>query len=185
MELACFELVNTEMWYGLGPLEDRLLEEPGWLHDFLARWALSVAAAPTKRQLAELVRLRALLRRMIETAAQRRQLAQADLAELNTFLARRPVTRQLVTTAGEHRIALVPATRDWSWVLAEVAASFGQLLAVGEATRIKICHNPECQWAFYDDSKNRRRRWCDPTICGNRDKVRRFRARQRTAQTQT
>jgi len=36
-------------------------------------------------------------------------------------------------------------------------------------------------WAFYDESKNRSRRWCSAAECGNLIKVRRFRERQRAA----
>ena len=36
----------------------------------------------------------------------------------------------------------------------------------------------DCGWWFVDDTKNRSRRWCDMKICGNREKMRRFRKRQ-------
>jgi len=183
MESPCLELVNSEVWYGLGPLEDLLLGQPGWLDGFVSRWELSPTAGPTNRQLAELVRLRSLLRRLVDGLAAGQSPTEADLRELNAFLASRPVSRQVARTASGHRMELVPARRDWRWVLSEIAASFGGLLSTGETARIKVCQNPECRWAFYDESKNRKRRWCDPAICGNRDKVRRFRSRQQADRT--
>jgi len=52
------------------------------------------------------------------------------------------------------------------------------LVALGTAgSRVRSCGNRRCGWLFVDRSPNGRRRWCDPKACGNRMKVRRFRAR--------
>jgi len=44
--------------------------------------------------------------------------------------------------------------------------------------RLRACGNRRCGWLFVDRSPNGRRRWCHPKACGNRMKVRRFRARR-------
>lgn len=46
-----------------------------------------------------------------------------------------------------------------------------------ERPRLRACGNRRCGWLFVDRSANGGRRWCDPKACGNRMKVRRFRAR--------
>jgi predicted RNA-binding Zn ribbon-like protein len=51
--------------------------------------------------------------------------------------------------------------------------------ADGTWQRLKACDNPDCQWAFYDRSRNRQGAWCDMASCGNRLKNREFRARRR------
>ena len=48
----------------------------------------------------------------------------------------------------------------------------------GEWTRLKICPADDCQWAFYDRSRNRSATWCDMKVCGNRHKVREYRERR-------
>lgn len=53
--------------------------------------------------------------------------------------------------------------------------------ASGEITRLKVCADPRCRLAFYDRSRNRSRAWCTSGECGNRNRVARFRARQRSA----
>ena len=51
-----------------------------------------------------------------------------------------------------------------------------------ERARVRICEAPDCEWLFYDTSKNRSRRWCDMRQCGNRMKARRhYRRLQRGA----
>ena len=78
------------------------------------------------------------------------------------------------------RVALEPAAgadvRD---------GMLGLLVAIRDAqsdgtwSRLKICRNSECLWAFFDRSRNRQGIWCDMAVCGNRLKNRAFRARQR------
>ena len=51
--------------------------------------------------------------------------------------------------------------------------------ADGTWSRLKVCANSECQWAFYDSSRNRQGTWCEMSVCGNRLKNRRFRARRK------
>ncbi|MGE3889659.1 MAG: CGNR zinc finger domain-containing protein, partial [Vicinamibacterales bacterium] len=41
----------------------------------------------------------------------------------------------------------------------------------------RACAAQDCRWWFVDETKNRSRRWCDMKICGNREKLRRFRAK--------
>jgi predicted RNA-binding Zn ribbon-like protein len=63
-------------------------------------------------------------------------------------------------------------------------AGLAQLLLIirdaqrdGTWTRLKVCGNPDCQWAFYDRSHARRGTWCDMASCGNLIKNRNLRAR--------
>lgn len=67
-----------------------------------------------------------------------------------------------------------------------VDGALGQLMAVvvqavadGTWTRLKACREDECQWAFYDHSRNRSGQWCVMAVCGNRNKARSYRQRQR------
>jgi predicted RNA-binding Zn ribbon-like protein len=61
-----------------------------------------------------------------------------------------------------------------------VAAVAADLLAVhsgGEWARVKVCASAGCRWAFLDTSRNRSRRWCDMSGCGNRAKNQAWRER--------
>ena len=49
----------------------------------------------------------------------------------------------------------------------------------GSWTRLKACANDDCQWAFYDRSRNHGGTWCEMAACGNKLKNRDFRARRR------
>lgn len=59
------------------------------------------------------------------------------------------------------------------WAIARDAAD---LLTNGRLDRLTECASDTCGWLFLDSTKNHSRRWCDMRGCGNRDKVRRYRA---------
>jgi predicted RNA-binding Zn ribbon-like protein len=103
-----------------------------------------------------------------------------DLATLNSFLAAGPLVCHVERDRDAYRLELVPTECSLNIVLSEIARSFAEVLVEGDARRIKICENPDCKWIFYDQSRNRTRRWCEgATGCGNLLKVRRCRARKR------
>lgn len=65
--------------------------------------------------------------------------------------------------------------------IALVALSTARLLTGDALKRLRVCANNECQWLFLDRSKNRSRRWCEMSSCGNKMKARRHYARKREA----
>jgi predicted RNA-binding Zn ribbon-like protein len=66
-------------------------------------------------------------------------------------------------------------------VLALLVAILHQARCEGSWQRMRSCGNDGCQWAFYDRSRNASATWCSMTICGNRRKVRSYRARRTAA----
>jgi predicted RNA-binding Zn ribbon-like protein len=61
-------------------------------------------------------------------------------------------------------------------VLLAIAA---QAMAKGSWQRLKICPGHDCDWAFYDHSRNQAGRWCSMSVCGGREKARaHYRRRQ-------
>ena len=61
----------------------------------------------------------------------------------------------------------------------EIARAAARLVTSPVLMRVRACAADDCGWWFLDETKNHSRRWCDMKICGNRDKVRRFRERQK------
>jgi predicted RNA-binding Zn ribbon-like protein len=51
------------------------------------------------------------------------------------------------------------------------------LLTGADSARVRKCRASDCEVYFIDRSKGRRRHWCSMTNCGNREKQRRWRAR--------
>ncbi len=59
---------------------------------------------------------------------------------------------------------------------AAVALSGLSLLRPDRLARIRTC--PNCDWLFFDRSRNGSRIWCDMAVCGNRAKARRHHRRR-------
>ncbi|GAA3949630.1 CGNR zinc finger domain-containing protein [Actinomadura viridis] len=98
-------------------------------------------------------------------------------AELEGAFARLPLRLDL---SGDHP-ALVPLGTGTAAGLARLAAAVMESAADGSWSRLKVCQEGTCMWAFLDTSKNRSRSWCSMRVCGNRTKTRTYRARRRTA----
>ena len=64
-------------------------------------------------------------------------------------------------------------------VLWPVARSAVELLSSPDLARVGEYRGEGCGWLLLDTSKAHRRRWCSMAICGNREKARRHRRRQR------
>ncbi|HEY8526238.1 MAG TPA: CGNR zinc finger domain-containing protein [Acidimicrobiales bacterium] len=62
--------------------------------------------------------------------------------------------------------------------LGAVLTAVAGLARTGDWPRLKICPADDCAWAFYDESRNRSRRWCSMEVCGNRAKLRSYRERR-------
>lgn len=96
-----------------------------------------------------------------------------DAAALDELAARLPL--RLDHTAGHPDLR--PAGTGVRGGLAWLAVAVARAGADDTWRRIKICALDECQWAFFDASKNRSRTWCE-WGCGNKVKTRNYRARR-------
>lgn len=182
MESLYIDFLNSDWrdWRGSGRREDRL-RKTEWLESFLADWGLQVPLplAANEAQIEALVDLRTTMRRMVETIVHGEDITSEDLAQLNRVMAMAPSHPRLELQENVFRLEQVNDTSGWNLVMARIVESFADLLVYQDVRRLKICDNPDCRWVYYDQSRNRVRRWCDDKACGNLMKVRRFRERQK------
>jgi predicted RNA-binding Zn ribbon-like protein len=125
------------------------------------------------------IELREALYRIFSAVAGHRSPQPADLTVLNAALADALVALRIAAT--EDGFA-------WVWVRGEemlgrvprlVALSAADLLTSSELRAVRECAATNCSWLFLDTTRNRRRRWCDMRVCGNRAKARRHYERKR------
>ena len=168
------DLVNSEEWDTYGQRTDWLCH-PSWLPFFLRQWRLP-ASEGSKFPAAKFKALRGALRKSCQAVAAARKVSRRELRTLNTAL-NVAGKRQLIHGQNGLQVQFVPQSEGWDSILAQIALSFANQLAGGDRSRIKICQNQDCRWVFYDATKARTRRWCSDKVCGNRERVRRARAR--------
>jgi predicted RNA-binding Zn ribbon-like protein len=77
------------------------------------------------------------------------------------------------------RTALEPAQRGLDGAVATLLGILHEAQLSGHWSRMKACR--QCEYAFYDRSKNRSAAWCDMSICGNRTKNRAYYRRRRSS----
>jgi predicted RNA-binding Zn ribbon-like protein len=74
-------------------------------------------------------------------------------------------------------VAIRPTAPGFPGALAALLVPVADARRDGSWHRVKACRADDCQWAFYDRSRNRSGVWCEMAVCGNREKVRAYRAR--------
>jgi len=172
---ACWlDLVNSEEWDTYGNRTD-WIDDASWLPYFLEQWHL-VAPEHLPFPAAGFKALRAVLRKSCEALVAGQNISGKELSALNATL-NVAGKRELFRRQNSLRVEFVPESPGWEWILAETALSFADLLTRENGRRIMICDNHDCGWVFFDTTKGKTRRWCSDKVCGNRDRVRRARAR--------
>ena len=79
--------------------------------------------------------------------------------------------------------SLEPVAGGLDRALGELFAIIHTAAVDGKWDRLKVCADDGCRWAYYDQSRNRSRSWCNMAVCGNRSKAREYRRRQRAVET--
>ncbi len=74
---------------------------------------------------------------------------------------------------------LVPDASGVDGALARLMTIVAAAVEQGTWQRMKACPADDCEWAFYDQSKNRSGRWCSMAVCGNQEKARSYRERRK------
>lgn len=166
------DLLNTIV-ADRGPPRD-LFDAPGGY----GAWLAAAALPPSHDTLAPMRALRERLRQAFERLRAGEPPDDATLEAVNRELDQVAVGLRLERGAGRLALTsrLVGAAPGW------VAEDFARFVSDFEPERLKHCANPACVMVFFDRGKNNQRRWCSMSLCGNRDKVARFRARRAEAE---
>ena len=94
--------------------------------------------------------------------------------------------KALASMLSHSRLAPYEGGLRWDWdshpdkldsVIWPVVRSAVDVMTSEAIKRVGQCADEKCGWLFWDSSRNRSRRWCDMSDCGNRAKVRRFYAK--------
>jgi len=178
-EYPWLDLANSLEWNGYGELTDHLRNST-WLAQMLKHWDLA-PEIPASVPFEKIVAFRELLRRLASKLHSGASLDARGLAALNLYL-NVPVRLKLFQHQNGVRSELVPLHAGWPWILSRIAASFADMLALNRPDRLKYCPNEGCKWIFFDQTKANTRRWCNDRTCGNRERVRRARAKNKPPQ---
>ncbi len=154
----------------------------------VARWWLGRVAIDldpsdlSDLDLAQLVELREGLRGLLRGTAGGASIEESSLAALRHAGALYPL-KVTFHTSGDVGVApaATAASSSPTTMAARVLAALPAAAAHQMLGRLKVCANPDCEWAFFDTSRSRSGTWCSMSLCGARHKMTRYRDRSSQA----
>ena len=181
---------GTRWWFDSGALSldfaytGSMSDNPAWehwhapadLHSWLGERFERYDDEPVDRDLIDAKALRDAIARLALAAADDEPPSPDDIDTVNLFAATPDIAPALDggnRQAGRSRIRTGQA-------LSTIARDAVELFAHNTEHRIRECAAADCQLVFYDESRTNNRRWCSMQRCGNRAKVRAFRAKGTT-----
>jgi predicted RNA-binding Zn ribbon-like protein len=117
--------------------------------------------------------IRNLLLPIFGSIANGRLVSSRYLSELNSALAQAPGLLCVRQKSNRIETEWTSSADGLQRVLFAILTSAAELLASERLERIRECASTDCTWLFVDDTRNRSRRWCEMSSCGNRMKARR------------
>jgi predicted RNA-binding Zn ribbon-like protein len=167
------DLLNTTPAGDAGPQE--LIDGPERALAWLRAAGLGDSAGDGNEAMADLRVLRAELREAFDRLEGGQPLPSSILASVNRRLA--GLNGHHVLQRGDNGPALGFAF-DPAGPTAQIALDLARFVCEAEPARLKRCAADHCTLVFYDRGRNNTRRWCTMSLCGNRYKVARFRAKR-------
>jgi predicted RNA-binding Zn ribbon-like protein len=193
----CLDFVNT-LDGRLEPSPDDQLEGYADLLGFgVATNSLTKAEADVLRRVAErnsatassvlqwAVDVREALYRILQARLDAAPVDPSDIATLSDAISDAGANERLADVGGELALGWRSVDDDGSvqldrplWPIARSAA----LLLTGQLPgTLRACDAADCAVLFLDTTRNQSRRWCSRQGCGNRERVRQFRARRQAS----
>jgi hypothetical protein len=152
------------------------LASPASLGDWMrARGLLDRGTVPP-RSFEQALRLRGALRDYLKCDPVERRRRAGVIGPLDEALEPFPLR---VAALGKVGLRLQPMRDDAQAGVSVIVAELYDAAANGTLDRLKMCAADECQRVFFDRSKPGTRRWCQSTLCGNREKTRTYREKHR------
>ena len=153
------------------------IAEPEALRDWLAeRGFIDPAAEIGAAELRQAHDLREAIRKLL--LANNGDPPDPAAAEVLNAAARRAELQVAFDSGGEAE--LEPVRTGFDGAIGKLLAIVYCSMAAETWPRLKACAlHDDCEWAFFDWSKNRSGTWCDMKVCGNRAKARAYRERKR------
>jgi predicted RNA-binding Zn ribbon-like protein len=154
--------------------ETDAIADPGLLRTWIAEHAGEYLLDVDERDQRRVLELREALRALLRS----NNGGEAGEPELEPLRKAAERSRYRLSFDGDGHLSLAPARADLTGFESRLLLAIERLQCEEAWPRLKACTDEECQWAFYDTTRNRSRTWCSMDVCGNREKTRRYRSRK-------
>lgn len=154
-------------------MERDQLRSPADLTDFAAAHGLRLKFSA--EDLAEALEFREALRDVCQAHAGVDTPAASGVV-LDRLLTQAPL-RLVLGVDGSAAVQPAEGLSGLDALVARMAADIAASVVDGTWPRLKACAADSCRWVYYDRSPAGRSRWCTMALCGSRNKMRQYRAR--------
>jgi predicted RNA-binding Zn ribbon-like protein len=134
------------------------------------------SGVPSQKTFDNALRLRGAIRNYLKCDPEERRRKTTAIESLNKAMEPFPLR---VAGLGKDGMKLLAAEANAPTGLSAIVAELYDSASNGTLDRLKMCAADECQRVFFDRSKPGSRRWCQTELCGNREKTRAYRERQK------
>jgi predicted RNA-binding Zn ribbon-like protein len=134
------------------------------------------SGVPSQKAFEHALRLRGAIRDYLKCNPEERRRKTATIESLNKAMEPFPLR---VVGLGKDGMKLLAAEANAPAGPSAIVAELYNGALNGTLDRLKMCAADECQRVFFDRSKPGSRRWCQTELCGNREKTRAYRERQK------
>lgn len=180
-EHLALDLLNTSAGTPGGDIDalDRAEDFGAWL-DAQADRLVPPDGPVSPADLAAVRKLRAQIADAVDRARQRLPPETATRDSLNAAVRAAPRYAVLVVEQGVAHTVPRRDGGDRAQLLAQLAEAAIDLLTDPAVVNVRSCEGPQCRMLFLP--AHPRRRWCSPTLCGNRARVARYYQRHSTGE---
>jgi predicted RNA-binding Zn ribbon-like protein len=151
-------------------------QQTGVLEESDVKRLASVAQEDPSAALTAFTRARALredLYRVISALPLGQAVPSGEFDSLNKQIRQLMSESELIPDESGFRLERNGAADALDQMLWSVLRSAVELLTSERVRDIRQCEGENCSWLFIDNSRTRRKKWCDMQVCGNRAKARR------------
>ncbi|QBD75330.1 hypothetical protein EPA93_04680 [Ktedonosporobacter rubrisoli] len=190
----CLDFMNTVGWRPSSHAEERLTCYADLLH--LGKQAAIFTDEQQSKLLSQAqqqpetsghlyqraLQLREALYRLFLSVIKGEERDSADLALLNREYATMQAQLRVIATERGFALRWPEEGHALESVFWHIAKSAVDIFTSDILESVRLCAAPDCGWLFFDQSKNRSRKWCDSQVCGNRERVRKYYRQSRSLQ---
>ncbi|WP_202077932.1 CGNR zinc finger domain-containing protein [Caldalkalibacillus salinus] len=184
----CLDFANTVSWHDSSEKSQEMLTS----YEKLVNWSLHAnilkkqqslsllkkaenRPSKAKEVLHQAIELRESIYRIFSLVSNNETPASKDLSILNKALGNAYGRLRVVPDENKFSLEFIDCEETLDGMLPPIIQSAIDILISGkELSRVKKCEGAPCGWLFLDTSRNRSRRWCSMSDCGNRAKAKRF-----------
>jgi len=175
MKDLCIEYVNSQ-WYITHEIKSDPFDDEKWWVIFCDKWDLPILNFRSKETMSKLRMLRFILDKLFNEITISGSVSESHLETINNYLSTMVFNYELIKEDDAFELGIKMNHEHAETFYVKVMMSVIELITEFDLLRVKCCDNPDCNWYFYDNSKNRSRKWCDNT-CATLMRVRKFRSK--------